>query len=452
MCCSVQRKINNFFSRKGVKKYGVNTIWLLVDNLISMGIALLVGTWIARYFGPAKYGIFSFVAATIGMFQPLLSLGLQGVITREFIRKNDDQNVLVATSIGMRVIGSVFFLMAALIIINNIGSEKIYVQLALVLGVSKAIEVVFEVFQYYFRSKVEAMYGVIAKILGSIGGALLSIVFILFGLSLIWFAFSNLIASIVAALLLLMFYFRSNKMIGRGDFKINKAGALLGESWPMIFSQGFAIIYLNIDQLMIQQMLGSEQVGLYSVAVRISSIFLFIPMIIGWSFEPAIVEAHKSSDVEYKKRLLQLLYVLTIAAYVLMVFGFFAAPFLVKYLFGSAYALSTDIVKIHIISLLFLFVRVPRQLMISTESYFRFDMMANIAAGLVNILLNLFLIPRMGAIGAAWATVVSYFITFVGAGYFFKPLRPMAKMQMFSIASLGLHALWLSERKDKVLW
>ena len=45
-----------------------NTGWQLADNIVRMGIGLVVGVWVARYLGPVEFGLFSFVLAFVGLF------------------------------------------------------------------------------------------------------------------------------------------------------------------------------------------------------------------------------------------------------------------------------------------------------------------------------------------------------------------------------------------------
>ena len=64
-------------------------------------------------------------------------------------------------------------------------------------------------------------------------------------------------------------------------------------SFPAIFIHIMykIAIYMKIDQVMIKQMLGADQVGLYAAAVRLSEVWYFIPIVITASVFPAIIPA-----------------------------------------------------------------------------------------------------------------------------------------------------------------
>lgn len=403
-----------------------------------MVLALLIGTWVARYLGPEKFGMLSYVTASITLFKPLLNLGLAGIVTRELVRYPEEQESLLATSAGLRLMASLLFVAVSVLLLIILESEPVYALLAFVLACSFAGRMVFEVYQYYFRSRVEAKYGVIAQIAGHLGLAISRIVFILAGAGVVCFAVGQLVGVLATSVALLIFFFRKNKaLISLKDFEASRAKGLLAESWPLIFGNVFSLIYLNIDQLMLQQMLGLKQVGQYAAAVRISSLFFFLPVAISWSIQPAMVRFHQRSNEEFRKRISQLLAVFAVAGYLFAGIIVLTSNVTVSLLFGSAYQDSSYILKIHAWSLLFMFLQQPRGLWVSTESHFKFVMVGNIGAGVLNIGLNLILIPRLGTEGAAWATLVSYFFAHIGSGFFYRKARWVAFEQMKYLSLVG---------------
>lgn len=75
-----------------------------------------------------------------------------------------------------------------------------------------------------------------------------------------------------------------------------RARILLKDSWPLILS-GLAIIaYTRIDQIMLGQMMGDEDIGIYSAAVCISKLWYFILTAIVASVFPVIIEVKSNSE------------------------------------------------------------------------------------------------------------------------------------------------------------
>jgi len=233
--------------------------------------------------------------------------------------------------------------------------------------------------------------------------------------------------------LLYIFFKKEPNNIKVLKVKFSRGIELIKESWPLIFSGFFALVYLNIDQVMIEEMLNSYEVGQYSAAVRISSIWYFIPLTIGWSVQTAIVNAKKQSEKLYFERLQLLCTITAIMAYLLILPISYFSNDIINLLFGESYQEAGNVLAIHIFASLFVFINVARGAWILNESYFKFALYSNIGAGLLNILLNYIWLPKYGIYGAAWATLISYSFTYLFSGLFFKPARKIVIMQLKSI-------------------
>jgi Na+-driven multidrug efflux pump len=92
----------------------------------------------------------------------------------------------------------------------------------------------------------------------------------------------------------------------------------------------------------------------------------------------------------------------------------------------------------HILASGFVFMGVSRGLYVTNESLYKFDMVSNMTAAIANVLLNLLFIPRYGILGAAWATLISYFLTYVGTSSLYPPTRDIFRMQVRSLLFLDV--------------
>lgn len=425
-------KIKNLINHQGIRRYGINTLWLLGERVLRIFAGLLVGIWVARYLGPSQFGVFSYVLAFVGLFAPLAKLGMDGIISRDVAREETDLNQLLSSSFLMKLLGAlfvVFFTTGYMIFTKN---DPIYTYLAIVLSFVFVVKS-FEVLEFYFRAKVKGIYISVANSVGIIVVSLLKIIFILSSFPLIYFAIANLIEVLIAILLLLFFFRREAVFLSPSFSSVRQGGRLLKESWPLIFSGFFTLIYLNIDQIMIEEMLDSYDVGQYSAAARVSGALFFIPMTIGWSIQTLVVNAKKQCESLYYERLQQLFSLLATLAYMLILPVYVFSAEIVLFLFGQEYIEAGSVLALHIWSSLFIFVGLIRGLWVVNESYFRFDLVSNMVAGVINVVLNYIWLPKFGIIGAAWATLISYAVTFIISGVFFKPARKIVVMQLKSI-------------------
>src|SRR4030065_575066 len=169
----------------------------------------------------------------------------------------------------------------------------------------------FDVVDFCFQSKVLAKYVSIAKLIQLALSSVLKLYFIYIQADLFWFVLVSLVDQISLAFSLLFAYWRQKIGSLFGCFDLGTAKAMLNNSWPLILSGIAVTLYMRIDQIMLKEILGEREVGLYSAAVRLSEAWNFVPVIITASLFPAIVNAKKISQEIYHKRLQRLCTLMT---------------------------------------------------------------------------------------------------------------------------------------------
>jgi O-antigen/teichoic acid export membrane protein len=213
----------------------------------------------------------------------------------------------------------------------------------------------------------------------------------------------------------------------------SRALGLLKDSWPLFFSGVVTMIYMRIDQVMLGEMTGNEEVGIYSVAVRLSEIWMFIPMAIYWSVYPSIVEARSTSEDLMFGRLQQLYNLMVFLAYTIAVPVTLLSGWLVSTLFGEAYARAGMMLSMLIWANVFTSLDLARCAFLSSMNWTRLLFVTILLGGFVNILLNYLLIPRFGGYGAVIATLVAYWFAAHGSCFLFRPLFQTGRMMTKAI-------------------
>ncbi|MBE0472147.1 MAG: flippase, partial [Methyloprofundus sp.] len=208
-------------------------------------------------------------------------------------------------------------------------------------------------------------------------------------------------------------------------FDLSIAKQLLKDSWPLIFSAIVVMIYMRIDQIMIKEMLGEYEVGIYSAAVRLSEAFYFIPMLITASLFPAILNAKNQSDELYKQRLQRLYTFMVWFAIAIALPMTFLSDWLILLLFGQAYQEAGQVLMIHVWSMPFVFLLVASGKWFIAEGLARMALYRNLSAAFLNVVLNIIFIPIYGVVGAAISTLLAFFM----AAYFFDILSTLTRKQ-----------------------
>lgn len=410
-----------------------NTGWLFADKVLRMGVGLFVGVWVARYLGPEQFGLWNFSIAFSAMFGPFAALGLDGIVVRNLVKTPEHQRELLGTAFTLKLIGAVVALIFALIAIALTHNGE---QLTLWLVALSATGFIFQslnVIDFYFQAKVQSKFTVYAANTAFILITIVKVVLLISAAPLIAFAWAGLGEVALTSLFLLFAYKMNHNNFREWSYDSSVARELLKESWPLMFAGVAVSIYMRIDQVMLGAMLGQREVGLYSVALRLSEIWYVIPAIIVASVTPAISNAHTYSYDLYKLRLQQLFNNLVKIAYLVAIPMTLLANWLINLLYGESYSNAGAILAVHIWSAVFVFLGFASTPWTLNEKTMKISLYVTVLGASINILMNIYLIPRYGGVGAAVATALSQCLCVWVSNYFFKVNRPLFWMQTNAI-------------------
>ena len=393
--------------RTGLQKVIGNTGWLAGDKVLRMGVGLLVNIWVVRYLGPARFGLLSYSTAFVALFSAFATLGLDGIVVRELVRTPADSPEILGSALMMRAMGGVLTLFVSVIAIVLLRRGDLLSFWMVAIIAAGTIFQSLDVVDFWFQSQVQSKYTVIAKNAAFLMSALVKGCLILSHAPLLWFAGAALLEVVLGAAGLLIAYRRSGGHISSWQRSIGRCRSLLADSWPLILS-GFSIaVYMKIDQVMLGDMAGDKVVGIYSSAVRLSEIWYFVPMIIVSSVYPSVIQAKMTDEGLYYRRIQRLFCLMAALSLAIAVPMTFMSTWIVVVLFGSSFAAAGPVLAIHIWASLFVFFAVAQSPWDLAENLTKLALFRIASGAVLNIVLNLFLIPAYGALGSAIATVIS---------------------------------------------
>lgn len=399
-----RKKYRELLSNEGVSKYGKNTLWLMSEKVLRMTLGLFIGVWVARYLGPEEFGVLSYAISYVALFSAFASLGMDGIVVRELVKDSSKEQVILGTAFLMKLLGSILMmiLVSLTLIIYPNDNNTIVLIIA-----STAIFQSFNVIDFYFQAKVQGKYIAISNIISLLCASFAKLLMIINHASLEYFAYVILLEITVLSISYIYFSFKRNVSILQWKANYIVAVNLIKDSWPLIFSSLLVTLYMKVDQVMLNNMLGPESVGYYTAATRLSEVWYFIPVVICNSLFPAILNAKKISHELFLERLQKLYdFMLWLALFIAFFVTLITEP-LVDFLYGSAYSSSSLILLVHVWSSVFVFIGVASSKWFIAEGLQKQALYRTIAGLLVNVILNYLLIEKYGAIGAAFATLVS---------------------------------------------
>jgi polysaccharide transporter, PST family len=423
--------------RPNLQKLLSNTGWLFADKIVRMGVGLVVGVWIARFLGVEQFGLLSYALAFVALFNVLATLGLDGTIVQELVRDPAHKDEILGTAFMLKLVGGALSILVAVPAILTLKpGDPLTHRLVAIIAVGALFQS-FDTIDFWFQSQVESRFVVFARSIAFLLISALKILLIVTNAPLVAFAFAFTVEILFGALGLIFVYSATGHKLIAWRVNVQRITRTAEQVWPIAIGGVALMVYMKIDQVMLGQMLGNKAVGVYSAAVRISEIWYFIPMSIVATITPSLIEAKKVSEVLYYDRLTRLFRLMCALAFAIAVPFTFASGYVAKVLYGNAYEGVGPTLTIHIWAGLFVFLGVAQSPWSINEGLTKLALVRTVIGAVANVVLNLWLIPEYGPVGAAVATTVSYALSAVILNAFSSRTRAIFALQVKSMLLLA---------------
>lgn len=393
----------------GMRAFIGNSGWLLFDKCIRMTLGVLVGAWVARYLGPNLYGALSYAIAFIAVFTAVAGLGADGITVRDIARQPAAAAEILGTAAYLRLFVGVICLSAA-IIIAALTCQGDYLQVWLI-GIIGSV-LVFQAgdtIDLWFQSRSQNRRTVIAKLSAYSISNSVKVVLILLKGPLIAFALVLMLDS-VTALIALVFAYRGFPADQRWRYSRHRASKLWRDCRPFMFGGFLLVLYMRIDQIMVNQLMGGQSLGIYAAAVWLLQLWQVIPTTLATSLGPYIARRKALSEALYRNTLIVIFRIFFFTGVASALITFVVAPVLIHVVYGSAYAGAVSIMRVYALTLPALFLSLGHNLWLFNEGKYMVRVYGAVAAAFSTVAIIYFLAPKLGVLSASVAAVVSQFI------------------------------------------
>ena len=384
-----------------------NSGWLMAERVLRMVVAFLITTWIVRYLGPIEFGVLAYGLSLILIIDSVATLGLRSIIVRDLVEQPEREPEIIGTAIGLRLLGSVVAggLVLLFVAQTEATAKPVAVVGILALGLPlNALAAMDLSFQATMRSRL----AVLARITALGVASLFRLVMLLMGAPLLAFAAASALELALVGVAFAMVYRAWVGPLLRLRMRWSTARQLLAVSWPLFISAVAATVYFKIDQVMLQHLGEPGDVGIYAAAARLSEIWYFVPFALASSLMPVLVSRRTQDAAAYRRMLRWVFNIVAWFAIALAAGTFLIATPLIGLLYGEPYAESAGILRIHMWAGPFIFMGTVLGRVLVVEDNRFFEVSRHLAGAVLNVGLNLVLIPRLGGTGAALTTVIAY--------------------------------------------
>jgi len=404
-----------------------NIVWATLAEAVVRGLKLAVLPLIARVFGPAEFGKFAFAFSFASVFNIVFDAGLATTTTRELAMTKKNEALLpdiLLMKLALGVLGIAAIVLGMLLITHDPMIRAMIVVLGVAFFLLEFVNLSFSVFRAQQRMEYEFLVRVAQA------------VFLVAAVVLVaWRAPSVLNVSyayLVSGVLTLAVVATATHGRGvriRSRVRVDAWRQILGIAMPLALASGATTAYMNVDSILLGSLGKITDTGWYNLATRIVGMLLVPTGLLSLVIFPAFVSTASEVNGMFRKRWDRWsIGMIALGAYLACIVLATADP-LVRLVFGPAFAPSGAALRILAIAAVMIFVYTP-----SFQAMIVFDRQRTLfwsllSGAVVNLALNVALIPPYGLYGAAWATVATHGILLVELlilAHRCTPVRPVS--------------------------
>ncbi len=386
-------------------------------------VGFIVSVQVARYLGPENLGQLAYAQAIIGFVVVFSDLGIFGILTRELVKQKDKQKDLLWASFLIISVTSLLLFASTILVIILWQIEMITKWLILCMSFGLLFNS-FSILNNYYESKARSKYISLSFIFTFLITSSLKIIFILFEVPVIYFGLFFSLEFFFSTFFLLYYYGWENFFRGHKKINLEIISSLIKYSLPFLLSTFSGIFFFNILQILLKNLLSAEKLGIYSIGTKIPAIYFSINSLIFVAIIPAIINAKKSNQELYHRRIKK---VFSLVIYLALSFSmviFFLSDKIIYFLYGSDFEESISILNIFIWVTIFESIRYSVNNWLVIENLIKYTLINNIASGILNLGLSFIFIKQYGLIGVAWAQLIYYFL----GSYIFYSFFPKTRL------------------------
>src|SRR3989338_1037927 len=398
-----------------------NTTVLVSAQIIEKFVNFFIVVILVRYLSEGEFGQYGFISSYVILFNIFINLGVTGLSTREISQK-PEMTPHILTAVLVPVLFSsilTFLIIYWSIALTKSGQTEIIDSVKLA-AAALILSNITDIFGTIPRSRERMMYTAIPRLIKQVTFFLLCLLLLPQGIGLTGVFWLLLITGLIELFLQIFFSVVILNVFPSRKFDISLCKRMLKEAFPLAIVSVSVIIYYKIDSVMLSYIQGDRQVGLYTAAYNLSFAFLFL----GTSFNHAVFPVLSKLYINSSEKLFQ---IYRLSAKYLAVTGLpicagmiLLSQRIVILVYGENYIYSSKALQILMIAFLFMFINgLMGNALISTGNQKGLARIVGRGA-LINVILNLLIIPFYGFTGAASTTVITELYSFIASWLMLK--------------------------------
>ena len=438
----------NLLTNKTTKQTIIkNTFWLSASLFLSKVIKYFLVIYAARILGAAEYGTFNFAMSFAALFYIFADLGIGSLISRE-IAQNREKKINISAGFTLKLVLT-FLTFFGIVLISFFvpSAENIKITIWL-MAIFTLVNGLTNYLYNCFYGREEMQYQTITEVIEAGIATVLGIYLISLVPKAYILSISYVVSAVVGFLVMLPIFGKKFGQFVKLDFNKKEWKRILSLAWPISLSWACFNILTYTDVTFMGFFKLFEQVGYYSASQKVIALLILPANIIITSVFPTLSKNSKENQ-NHAQRIFNFQNFLLLGIILPLIFGgYFLAQEVIFFLYGAEYSPSVLILRILIfLTFLTYFSSVLANLLFVYNEQKR-TFWAYLVGGIINVILNALFIPKWGMAGAAYATIISSGVSFLGLIYLSLKYTPLKLFNfsffksfiLLTLASIGMMA------------
>jgi PST family polysaccharide transporter len=386
-----------------------NILTYSAGDFVAKTLNFLVYVYLARILGVANYGALEFATSILAYFLVLADGGLEVWATREAAQGRDISQ-LAGRIVLLRLIAAVVSFTLLLGLSPWLPAYPGLQLLLFVFGMTLFVQAVN--LKWVFVGQHRMAPAAAGLMLAQVIFAVAIVLWIREPSQVIWVPAFRLLSEVILALYFWVQYVRTQ---GPMRLSLTRQGAmdLLRPALEIGLSSGLGLVSYNLNFILLGFMLGPAAVGLYAAASKPSTAALGIPLSYLLGLFPVLARTIITNRESFKRTVIRSLRLSAVCAIPLGIAGSFMAETLVRLVYGQEYGEAVLAAQLLFWAAATVILRGTFYQALNAAGYTRVNLASAIVATIVNIALDLVLLPRWGVSGAALAALIATFVWLV---------------------------------------
>lgn len=426
-----------------MSKYLSNLFWLLSDRVFMMVFQLSLYASIKRLYGLEILGEWATLNNISQLLLSVFLFGIDVVVIKKIIDNPSEAGKEIGSAILLQFLGLLIYTLLFLVIVLTFyGSISFSIKFALILVSANFLSLFAKFIFFHYSALVESKFRAIT-ILTSVAISYGYLWFCIYNNFFIFYSyvFFYFIQALISVYVYIKYFPGATKWYA--DITISKYYFQVG--LKLIISTVSVSLFTQCDVILLEYFAGAKETGAFSAALRLSAIWFMMGGLIANAFFPKIVELERISQTAsfiFLKWISGIVCAMSIYAALI---SSVLSNFIMKTLYGDGMELSAQIFSIHMWCGVFIFLGSFSSKWLFSKEYINFEVQKTLLAALLNICLNLIVIPKYGATGAAIVSLFSYFVANLLFFACVKKTRPIFHIQIRSFKYIVLPWLLIKD-------